>query len=95
MVKTRRFLQKVDISGIFHSFNSSCTLFFQCLTSLLEEMQECKKDMMERLRFVATLLKNGLLFTKINKISNNDTNLDLKDSEEIDLNSQMTIKTLI
>ncbi len=36
----------------------------------LEEMQELqKKDMMERLRFVATLLKMDYSLQKINKIS--------------------------
>ncbi|MCT7470177.1 hypothetical protein N5T90_04770 [Aliarcobacter cryaerophilus] len=91
--KPEDFSQKVDISEFSTVLTPHAHAIFSMFDfSLGRNARMQKKDMMERLRFVATLLKMDYSLQKINKISNNDTNLDLKDSEEIDLNSQMTIK---
>ena len=91
--KPEDFSQKVDISEFSTVLTPHAHAIFSMFDfSLGRNARMQKKDMMERLKFVATLLKMDYSLQKINKISNNDTNLDLKDSEEIDLNSQMTIK---
>lgn len=91
--KPEDFSQKVDISEFSTVLTPHAHAIFSMFDfSLGRNARMQKKDMMERLRFVATLLKMDYSLQKINTISNSDTNLNLKDSEEIDLNSQMTIK---
>ena len=79
--KPEDFSQKVDISEFSTVLTPHAHAIFSMFDfSLGRNARMQKKDMMERLRFVATLLKMDYSLQKINTISNNDTNLDLKDS---------------
>ena len=91
--KLEDFSQKVDISEFSTVLTPHAHAVFSMFDfSLGRNARMQKKDMMERLKFVATLLKMDYSLQKLNKISNNDTNIDLKDSSVTDLDSQVSLR---